>query len=482
MFRQKYFGLITFTVVLGFASLSAVQDKGYAGGRDPFSEKKQTVKLIGYNDLQGREALQVTCKSDPEHGNGEYVYVGFHAGLHLNLLTGRQEYNGTMIIDISDPANPTTVAHIPNDMKGANSRAVQVVYDYGPDGRDYLIRNYEGGKVYKFEIFDITGRDQNPPIITKAGEITGTPANSGEPGCGGTLQSSAHKGWWSPDSKLFYTAANEPGFRGGKDSSHLIIWNLADPANPVFIGRAWLPGQKSIEPDPRQPLNLHHPIVDEENGRLYGGYHRGGNVVSFDISGILASPLIPSDPVLAWHVDTEPPGRGTHTVAPIVYNYPEIPNFWKDAFPRRYVLVIDEAERSCDPVRHKLYMFDITSETAPFPVETWQVPDGDFCEKGGRFGPHQFAETVNGELNNFKDKIAWVTYFNAGIRVIDISDPYNIKEVGYYIPQPNENTSAAEPRQPPVIQMNDIDIDHRGLAYASDRMGTGLFVLKYITR
>ena len=43
------------------------------------------------------------------------------------------------------------------------------------------------------------------------------------------------------------------------------------------------------------------------------------------------------------------------------------------------------------------------------------------------------VETVNGILNRFEDKIAWVLYFNAGVRVVDLSDPYDIKEVGYYI-------------------------------------------------
>ena len=33
--------------------------------------------------------------------------------------------------------------------------------------------------------------------------------------------------------------------------------------------------------------------------------------------------------------------------------------------------------------------------------------------------------------------------------------------------------------QPAVTQMNDVDIDHRGLAYASDRAGTGLFILRF---
>ena len=68
-------------------------------------------------------------------------------------------------------------------------------------------------------------------------------------------------------------------------------------------------------------------------------------------------------------------------------------------------------------------MLDITTETKPFPVSVWQVPVGNFCEKGGRFGPHQSAETVNGKINRFEDKIAWLAYFNAGIRVVDLSDP-----------------------------------------------------------
>ena len=33
--------------------------------------------------------------------------------------------------------------------------------------------------------------------------------------------------------------------------------------------------------------------------------------------------------------------------------------------------------------------------------------------------------------------------------------------------------------QPAVTQMNDVDIDHRGLAYSSDRAGAGLFILRF---
>ena len=65
------------------------------------------------------------------------------------------------------------------------------------------------------------------------------------------------------------------------------------------------------------------------------------------------------------------------------------------------------------------------------------------------------------------------------LRVVDLSNPYRIEEVGYYIPKTNKNSHPIVKDQKVAIQMNDVDIDHRGFAYASDRVGTGLFVLEY---
>ena len=438
----------------------------------------QNVEFVGHHDLQGRESLQVTAKGDD--ANGEWVYVGhlenaWDETQRFNPITSQMEWNGTSILNVSDPANPELVWHIPNTLS-ANSRSTSVVYDYAfdsnPLGKDYLIRNSQGEGFAKFQIFDITSRDTDPSQIRLVAEITGTPEDSCGQGCGGLL-ASVHKGWWSPETGLYYSAANEPGFRNG---NHLVIFDLTDPANPDFVGRAWLPGQRTSEPETSNGNNWHHPIVDEQNNRVYGAYLGGGDVVSFDIED-------PSNPELVWRIDTEPPGRGTHTVAPIFYD--DVPNFGRDSFPRAYALVADEATNPdigcADPVRTKIYMFDMThtDETGvPYPVDTWQVPDAGFCEKGGRFGPHQFAETINGVLNRFDDKIAYVPYFNAGLRVVDVSDPYNMIEVGYYIPSPNENSHPIQPGQPTVIQINDVAIDHLGLLYASDRVGAGLFILR----
>jgi hypothetical protein len=444
---------------------------------DQYAEDASNIKLIGYNDLQGRESLQVTVKSDAANGN--WVYVGHHENFwddtqKLNPITGKMEWNGTSILNIDDPANPKLVWHIPND-NDANSRSVSVVYDYKFDGsgHDYLIRNSEYKDTFKFQVFDITTRATDPSKISLVSEITATPENSCGTGCGGKLIGRAHKGWWSQESGYFYSAAGEPGFY----TTISQVWDLKDPKHPKFVSRMWIPGQKNGEPG-NEGQYAHHPNVDEANKRIYIGYREGGQTAAFDISDI-------TRPKLAWELDLNPPHRGPHTVSPIVYN--TVPNFGKDVLPRKYAYVVDEAGAPedlspCRGVRSKTYMLDITNEQHPLPVSVWQVPADKFCSKGGRFGPHQSAETVNGRINRFEDKLAWLAYFNAGVRLVDLSDPYNLREVGYYIPKPTARSHPVEKGQGTVIQMNDVDLDDRGYAYASDRTGAGLFILQYTGR
>jgi len=482
--KRMFWGIAIATLVPSLAvTLLRGQTRPAA---DPLSDGASNVRLVGFNDLQGREALVVTTKSDA--ANGSWVYVGHHDSYwdnkpKMNPITGKMEWNGTSILDVADPAKPKYVWHIPNEAN-RNSRGVSVVYDYKFDssGKDYLIRNSEAltegetGTDLKYQIFDITSRSTDPSKISLVGEITGTPPNSCGTGCGGKFIMRAHKGWWSQETGYFYAASGEPGFR----NIVIQIFDLKNPKAPKFIGRAWIPGLKNDEAQSLyEGQYSHHPVVDEDNKRLYVGYRGAGQAAAFDISN-------PAQPKLLWEIDMNPPHRGPHTVSPIVYN--TVPNFGKAALPRTYAFIVDEAGGAADMapcpggVRSGSYMLDITNESKPFPVSVWQVPVGNFCEKGGRFGPHQSAETVNGKINRFEDKLAWLAYFNAGIRIVDLSNPYRIEEVGYYIPKINKNSHPISKDQKTAIQINDVDIDHRGLVYASDRVGTGLFILEYTGR
>ena len=89
-------------------------------------ESAENVRLIGHNDLQGRESLVVVARGDAANGN--WVYVGHHENFwnetqKLNDITGKMEWNGTSILDVNDAANPKLVWHIPNEAN-ASSRSV----------------------------------------------------------------------------------------------------------------------------------------------------------------------------------------------------------------------------------------------------------------------------------------------------------------------------------------------------------------------
>src|SRR6185503_21092832 len=66
------------------------------------------MRLVGHDDLQARSAYQPTIH---RQGDRFIAYVGHHGGTEavpkpVNRLTGEPEFNGTSIIDVTDPAHP----------------------------------------------------------------------------------------------------------------------------------------------------------------------------------------------------------------------------------------------------------------------------------------------------------------------------------------------------------------------------------------
>jgi hypothetical protein len=417
---------------------------------DTLTADSQRTRLLGFHDLQGRESLQVTLQ-------GDWCYVGHLPGYLPNPLTGNTEHNGTSILDVSDPSKPTLVAHIPG-APDANCRAVQVVKN-PHDGKHYIARNHETASACSVQIFDIS--DRSHPVMVA--DVAETPAGP---------MTLAHKGWWDEASGLYFGCANEPGFRKG---GHLVIWDFSTPAKPKYVTSHWLPGQLSSEPAPNNNgLNLHHPVVDMANKRVYLSYARGGNVAVLDIKNI-------NKPELIFDFTIEPQFKGPHSSMP--FFGVKSPNFTPGfGDVRDYIVVCNEASDAKYQgleVRTMVFMLDVTVWNNPMLVDTFRVPDGNFLTHGGRFGPHQFNETQDNKLYRPQDNrnLLYVAYFAGGLRVLDISDPYDMKEVGYYIPK---TTATTIPRLKTVIQTNDVDLDYRGLAYISDRAGTGLHVVEYL--
>src|SRR5881227_1021013 len=74
--------------------------------------EKSNMDLVGYNDLQARSSYQPTIH---KQGNRWLAYIGHHGGKQMNPLTGKEEFNGTSIVDVTDPKQPKYLSHIPGD-------------------------------------------------------------------------------------------------------------------------------------------------------------------------------------------------------------------------------------------------------------------------------------------------------------------------------------------------------------------------------
>jgi len=103
------------------------------------------------------------------------------------------------------------------------------------------------------------------------------------------------------------------------------------------------------------------------------------------------------------------------------------------------------------------WIYDITDETQPLPIATWQVHglDQDGAPQPAMTGCHQPSERFHGTVIPF----AW---FAQGLRLIDIADPFAPKEVGHFMPDTPKGADRAS--------SNDVTIDERGLIYLVDRI------------
>jgi hypothetical protein len=152
------------------------------------------------------------------------------------------------------------------------------------------------------------------------------------------------------------------------------------------------------------------------------------------------------------------------------------------------VLLVSESLRNeCQEVRQLSFMVDVTTERTPYSVATFEVPDptGDFCRRGGRFGPHSSQESFTPV---FYGRLVFLAYFNAGVRAVDIRDPFHPVEAAHFIPAVTARTDkrcvevAGVPRCKIAIQTNNVEVDDRGYIYLADRADTGLHIVELTGR
>jgi hypothetical protein len=498
----------------------------------------QNMQLVGSNDLQARSTYQPAVH---HYADGRYIlFAGHHAlgtnpvtGQPLpsfNPLTGNNEPNGTSIVDVTDPKHPVYLFHIPVGTTGnGGAQYDQRICDGSTlpihNSEVYLLRSYSNSA---HEIWDVKDPAHPVGVRTVAG---------GNPVIGSLA--GTHKSWWECDTGIAYIVGRRATdtAAGWGLGNHMFIMDLSNPASPVFL-RDWaLNGQQpggvippnfnaipsihgpiSTGPGPSAPTitgNSPNPIsgTGATLDRVYFAYGTGSNGVMqvADRTKLLPPPwgtgvkcgsaastlTVPScatadfttPEIGRWVMN---PINGAHTSYPIgkiaIADWAQN----EEGTVRDFVVVTsEETNNECTGPRHLTYMVDVTEFTItasgatvshPQNQANFQVPesDGEFCDRGGRFGPHSTQEEFGPP---FYQKVVFVAYFNAGVRAVDVRDPFNPQEVAFYIPATTANTDyrckTADPATCKIaIQTNNLATDDRGYIYIADRADTGVHILQ----
>jgi len=178
------------------------------------------------------------------------------------------------------------------------------------------------------------------------------------------------------------------------------------------------------------------------------------------------------------------PDWGGHTAFPVLGV--RVPDWTGNSSGRvrDFVLLVSESLRNeCREVRQLSFMVDVTDPTKPFSVSNFEVPEspGHFCSRGGRFGSHSSNESFTPV---YYGRLVFIAYFNAGVRAVDVRDPFNPREAGFYIPAATARTDKrctsvnGAARCKVAIQTNNVEVDDRGYVYIVDRADTGLHILE----
>ncbi len=432
------------------------------------------MRLVGHNDLQGRTAYQPTIVKQ----GGRYIaYVGHHGGSKenpqpLNTLNGRHELNGTSVVDVTDPKSPKYIAHIPGAVGDGEAGAAQMTrvcsgrqLGKGDPDKFYLLRAFgrEG-----HETWDVTD-PVHPKVLAR---ILG--------------MSDTHKNYWECEGGIAYLVSTPPGWR----TRMTMVYDLSDPAHPVKIRDFSLVGQQPGATGAIPPA-IHGLVSTGPKGnRIYLAYgtNKGGIIQIVDRDKLLKGPKEPTPDNLLYpqvgRLDMLPLNGG-HTAMPLGrFKIPEFAHE-KEGQEREIVMIVSETFREeCGEPRQMVWFMDTTIEAKPMIVSHYTVPEasGNFCARGGRFGAHSSNESFD---PLYYGKLTFITFFNAGVRVLDIRNPYEPREVGYFIPS---ITKATQPRcgmiggqqrcSNTVIQSNNAEVDDRGYIYVADRANTGLHILE----
>jgi hypothetical protein len=464
------------SVKLGLGAITAVLALGsgpQTGSAVTIAGTSSNFVLIGHNSLfdRGENAAPALF--------GHYIYVG-------NRTDGTPQHGvhtGVQVVDIADPANPVVVGQIPLDptmTAGYTSRELRVwpqqqVLMVLYFGCSALIHDCTSGSdtgeqpLQRINFFDLSGANAAAPLLTSTYKPITTPHEMFL--------------WADPNNAaralLLWTSPNN-------GSVQLVATDISGWKTAVFkeisiftAVTGYTPAQQSAF-----DVRLHSLSLSPDGTRGYLAY-LGGGVLVIDTSQLaagVASPKInlitPISGRAFWdyegaHSAVKIPGRPYIVTTEEIYGKgtPAMQAAFGPAFggcPWGWMRVVNMS----DPAN-----LSIASE---FKVDENQA---SFCS-GVSTAQDNFSSYASHNPTVLPD-IAFSTWHSGGIRAIDLTNPVNPTQDGFFVPTP-------EVLQPGEIHTPDPSLEpgsngtiawsypiiRDGLIYYID-VANGLYVLKY---
>ncbi len=396
--------------------------------------RSENFDLIGYAPLEDRPAFKMAVH---------------RAGDRWFLYCAHFWHSGLSVVEITDPTAPRFVKFIPGP---PNTWTLQVQIADG-----IMITSME-------RIMDGWGGDPNGSfgdgfLIWKLDD----PENPQQVGHWKTGGKGTHRNYYDGGRYVHATALPE-----GYDGHIYVCVDIADPANPVEVSRWWRHGQWIAGGEPGVPFGtLLHGGAYIKGDRAYLPYSAGGFII-LDVSDV-------KNPRMVSDLPFSPPFQAFiagHTAVPL---------------QKKPLVVVNSeaiAEQGDEPLGFT-GIVDVSDETKPRLISLFPQPlpppgadFKNFYERPGRFGPHNQHQPQYQDVLYQGEDLIFLTYFNAGLRVYDISDPRTPREVGYFLPADPTTRLGPLPATGLVTQSEDVVVDARGNVFVSDK-NRGVCVLRF---
>jgi hypothetical protein len=297
------------------------------------------------------------------------------------------------------------------------------------------------------------------------------------------------------DDNFVYACASMPeSKKPAVAHQELVIIDYRDPKNPKLAGRLHLPGQHvGEEPGVRDRLNpdgtpqkVWCQQITIHKNRLYVGWRDAGLGV-VDVTD-------PSKPRLVGQLDYVPPFNGgamgaAHSAEPVVVDpneHPDLVVLTDESFdcPPGIGRIVDVSDLKSPDVEKGLRDANlqiISSYRIPHVSDVFNFDKGKFeCLRSpgdaGLDPEHQGGQqSVHYPwFDHRSPSLFYQTWYDQGLRVWDISNPFLPREVGYYLPPKYASFGYVDRQTREVFQDPDTD-----LIYVTDGNGGGLTVLEW---